>query len=38
MMVSLLAPMMILVMGSLVLTIILAILLPMFQLQEMISI
>jgi len=38
MMVSLLGPVMILVMGSLVLTIILAILLPMFQLQEMINI
>lgn len=38
MMVSLLGPLMILFMGSLVLTIILAILLPMFQLQEMINI
>jgi len=37
MMVSLLGPFMILVMGSLVLVIILAILMPMFQLQEMIN-
>lgn len=37
MMVSLLGPMMILIMGSLVLTIILAILMPMFQLNEMIN-
>ncbi|RBP51360.1 type II secretion system inner membrane protein GspF [Arenicella xantha] len=37
MMVSLLGPMMILVMGSMVLTIILAILMPMFQLNEMIN-
>ncbi len=37
MMVSLLGPVMILVMGSMVLVIILAILMPMFQLQEMIN-
>lgn len=37
MMVSLLGPMMILVMGSMVLTIILAVLMPMFQLNEMIN-
>ena len=37
MMVSLLGPLMILFMGSLVLTIILAILMPMFQLQQMIN-
>jgi len=38
MMVSLLGPCMILIMGGLVLTIIMAILLPMFQLQEMINV
>ena len=37
MMVSLLGPMMILIMGSMVMTIILAILMPMMKLQEMVN-